>query len=118
MSDEWIIYHNNRCSKSRQVLALLYEHNITPRVVDYLRDPLSRSELVELFRKLKTKPRDVLRTKEPVFAKLSLDLKDDDAVISAILEHPILLERPLVVHKSRAVVGRPVEKVLELIRKP
>jgi arsenate reductase len=113
---DWQIYHNPRCSKSRAALQLLDEHEIKPEVVLYLKTPPTPSQLKSLLKKLKLKPRDIVRTKEPVFRQLKLDLADDSAVLSALAENPVLIERPIVVHGDRAVLGRPTEKVLELLQ--
>lgn len=115
MQSEWTIYHNPRCGKSRKALELLEEHGVEPEIVLYLKAPPVKKTLVGLLRKLGMRPRDVVRTGEPVFRELKPDLEEDSAVLQAIVENPILLERPIVVHGDRAVLGRPPEKVLELL---
>ena len=112
---DWQIYHNPRCSKSRAALSLLEEHDVRPEVVLYLKTPPSLAQLKSLLKKLKLKPRDIVRTKEPAFRQLKLDLDDDSAVLKALSENPVLIERPIVVHGDRAVLGRPTENVLELL---
>lgn len=114
MSD-WIVYHNPRCMKSRGVLDLLDERGVEPRIVQYLKTPLTVAELRALLKKLALRPRDIVRAKEPVFHELHLDLNDDAAVLDAIAKHPVLLERPIVVRGDRAVVGRPSNRALELL---
>jgi len=108
------IYHNPRCSKSREALSLIRDHGIEPQVVEYLKTPLTAQELKELLQLLQMRPRDIIRSKEDSFAALNLNLDDDAAVIACLLQQPELLERPIVVQGSRAVVGRPPEKVREL----
>jgi len=111
--NKFFIYHNPRCSKSRETLEILKNAGVEPEVIEYLKTPPTETELRELIRALKLKPSQVVRQKEPVFEELALDLMDDDAVIQALLLHPILLERPIVFSEGRAVLGRPPEKVRE-----
>ncbi len=112
-----IIYHNPRCSKSRQALALLREHGIEPRIVEYLRTPPDAATLRGLLRMLGCPARDLLRRGEEAYAELGLAarLEDDDALVAAMVEHPALIERPVVVVGGRAVIGRPPEQVLTLL---
>ncbi len=114
-TNDWIIYHNSRCSKCRGALEILEEKGITPRIVDYLKAPPTEAELKALLRKLGLKARDIVRAKEPKFAELKLDLEDEAALLKAIARHPELLERPIVVHGDKAVLGRPPENVLGLL---
>lgn len=114
MSD-WIIYHNPRCGKSRTTLELLEEHGIEPKIVLYLRDPPPVDVLRELARMLGRRPGGLVRQQEPLLKDLNLDFADDDAVLAALAQHPILLERPIVVHDNRAVLGRPPNNILELL---
>jgi len=111
------IYHNPRCSKSRQTLELLRERGIEPEVVEYLKTPPGEAELARLLEQLGIGARELLRTKEPEYQALGLDDPglDDTALIRAMVEHPKLIERPIVVQGKRAVLGRPPEKVLELL---
>jgi arsenate reductase len=108
------IYHNPRCSKSRQTLALLQSKGIEPQIIEYLKAPLTEAELVEVFAALDIRPKEVLRTKEDVYKELEVNWEDDRAVIKAILDHPNLLERPIVVKGEKAVIGRPPENVESL----
>lgn len=111
------IYHNPRCSKSRQTLELIREHGIEPEIILYLETPPQPALLKTLLQQLDMEPRDLLRTKEAEYK--DLQLKDpalsDEAIIEAISRHPRLLERPIVVHSGRAVIGRPPENVLDLL---
>lgn len=111
------IYHNPRCSKSRQTLALLEERGIAPRIVDYLKSPPSAAELKTILGKLGLGPRDLLRQGEPRYAELGLKERklDDAALIALMVANPILIERPIVVSGSKAAIGRPPEKVLAIL---
>ena len=111
------IYHNPRCSKSRQTLALLEERGIAPRIVDYLKTPPSAAELKAILRKLGLRPRDLMRKGEPLYAELGLKGRDldDDALIALMVANPILIERPIVVSGGKAALGRPPESVLEIL---
>ena len=114
--DEPVLYHNPNCSKSRAAKLLLEEHGIAFRVVEYLKDPLTRAELGDLARRLGSAPSEWVRRGEEAFkeAGLSADSADDE-LLDAIAAHPVLLERPVLVRGERAVVGRPPERVLELL---
>ena len=111
------IYHNPRCSKSRQTLALLEERGLEPLVVDYLKAPPSAAELQAILKKLKMKPHDLMRKGEAVYKELRLDNEKltDENLIRAMVENPILIERPIVVMGSKARIGRPPESVLEIL---
>ena len=111
------IYHNPRCSKSRQTLALLEERGISPRVVDYLKTPPSAAELRAILKKLGLRPRDLMRKGEPRYAELGLKDcdADDDTLIALMVANPILIERPIVVSGGKAALGRPPESVLEIL---
>ena len=111
------IYHNPRCSKSRQTLALLRENNIEPEIIEYLKVPPSAPELAEILDKLGMEPRQLMRRKEEPYKSLALNDPDKShkALIQAMVDHPILIERPIVVKGDRAALGRPPENVLELL---
>jgi arsenate reductase len=111
------IYHNPRCSKSRQTLALIEEQGVTPEVVLYLESPPSAAELEALLGKLGIPARQLLRKGEDDYKALGLadDALDEDALVQAMVGHPKLIERPIVVKGERAVLGRPPENVLELL---
>jgi arsenate reductase len=111
-----VIYHNPRCSMSRQALALLEERGIEPEVVEYLKTPPTRAELKALLQKLGLKPEQVVRTGEEICREQYRGRAlSDEQWLDALAEHPILLERPIVVRGSRAVLGRPPEKVREIL---
>ncbi len=112
------IYHNPRCSKSRQALALLQERKVPLRVVEYLKEPPTRAELAGLRRKLGLSPAQWIRKNEAELKEAHLDSNaPEDKLLDAMAKHPILIERPIVVRGDRAVVGRPPERVLELLGK-
>ena len=111
------IYHNPRCSKSRQTLALLNERGIEPDIVEYLKSPLSMDDLQSLQQKLGFPALAMIRSKDQAFEDLGLNTvqDSDDALLEAIAEQPSLLKRPIVVCGNKAVIGRPPENVLELL---
>lgn len=111
------IYHNNRCSKSRGVLALLELHGKPFEVIHYLETPPTAAELQTLLTQLGITPRQLLRTGEDQYRELGLDAPsfDDAALIAAMAKHPRLIERPIVVANGKAVIGRPPEKVLAIL---
>ncbi|GHA70838.1 arsenate reductase [Lysobacter bugurensis] len=111
------LYHNARCSKSRAALDLLRARDVELDVVDYLQSPPTSAELRELLERLGMSPRELLRTGEAEYASLGLAAADvgDDTLIAAMSAHPRLIERPIFVCGNRAVVGRPPERVLELL---
>ena len=111
------ILHNPRCSKSRATLALLRERGIDPEVVLYLETPPDAAELRSILKKLGMKPRDLMRKGEAEFAELGLDddALSDDQLIEAMVDHPRLIERPIVLANRKAAVGRPPESVLDIL---
>jgi len=111
------LYHNPRCSKSRGALELLEARGLHPRVVHYLETPPSAEELRELLGKLGYGARQLLRSGEELYKELNLadPTLDEEALIAAMLAHPRLIERPILVAGAKAVVGRPPERVLELL---
>jgi len=113
-----VIYHNPNCSKSRQVLSLLRANGVEPEVVEYLKQPLDTERVRELIGLLGIPPHDLLRAKETPYKKLNLSPSSTtEEIAKAIAENPILLERPVVVCGKTAVIGRPPERVLSLLRK-
>lgn len=111
------IYHNPRCSKSRQTLELIRARGIEPVIVEYLCETPSEKELASVLEKLGKAPRDIMRKGEAVYKELGL--KDvaisDAALIAAMVAHPILIERPIVVNGAKAALGRPPEDVLDIL---
>lgn len=108
------IYHNPRCGTSRNALALLEEAGAKPKVVDYLKEPLSRADLDKLVKKGIT-PRDLLRAKEALASELKLENASDAKILDAIAKHPILLNRPIVAGARRVVAARPAERALDVL---
>ncbi len=110
------IYHNPRCSKSRQTLELLQQHDVEIDVVEYLKTPPDADRLAHLLRTLGVGARDLLRTGEAAYRELGLDdpSVDESALLDAMAEHPVLIQRPIVVAGDRAVIGRPPENVHSL----
>jgi arsenate reductase len=111
------IYHNPRCSKSRQTLQLLQEKGIPVTVVEYLKNPPTQTELKSILEKLKIPPRDLMRKKESEYVAQNLDDQalSDIELITAMTENPILIERPIVVNGAEAALGRPPENVLKIV---
>ncbi|MGD8483962.1 MAG: arsenate reductase (glutaredoxin) [Thioalkalispiraceae bacterium] len=111
------IYHNPRCSKSRQTLQLLGEHDVEPEVIEYLKTPPDEKTLREILKQLGLKPRQLMRTKEALYTELGLadESLSDDELIQAMLDNPKLIERPIVVKDGKAVIGRPPENVLSIL---
>lgn len=111
------IYHNPRCSKSRQTLALIEEQGVTPEIVHYLDTALDKASLLSLISKLGVGPRDIIRKGEEAYKTMNLSNPElsDDELIEAIVQVPKLLERPIVVKGNKAIIGRPPENVLTLL---
>ncbi len=112
------IYHNPRCSKSRQTLALLEEKGITPDIIKYLEDPLTVEHLKTIYSQLGfDSVRKMMRTKESIYKELALGDKSisNDQLFNAMKSHPKLIERPIVIKGNTARLGRPPEKVLEIL---
>lgn len=111
------IYHNPRCSKSRQTLALLRERGVEPEIVEYLKTPPDAATLRDLLAKLGLAPRALLRRREAAYRDNNLGdpALGDDALIAAMAAHPILIERPIVVAGERAALGRPPENALAIL---
>lgn len=113
-----IIYHNPRCSKSREAMDVLTKNKCEFEVREYLKQPPTKKELKELLAKIGCKPFDLVRKKEELFLKKFNNKKFTDAEwIQILTEHPILIERPIVIDGYKAVIGRPVELVVELIKR-
>ena len=113
---EFIIYHNPRCSKSREALEILQEKNCSFKIVEYLKEPLSELKIKVLLKQLQLTPIDIIRTKEKCFSEIGLSKTSTDVeLIKAMVENPILLERPIITDGKKAVIGRPPENVLKLL---
>ena len=111
------IYHNPRCSKSRQTLALLSENEMDVEIIEYLKTPPSKKDLTDIIKMLGIKPRDLLRKGEKEYKEAGLNNMElsDKEIIDAMLEYPKLIERPIVIKDGQARIGRPPELVLEIV---
>lgn len=106
------IYHNPRCSKSRKALEILQSKGVEPVIIEYLKTPLSMEQLQALLSHFTLE--DFVRTNEDIFKSLKLSLDNEPAILQAILKEPVLMQRPIVTFKDKAMIARPPEKVLEL----
>ena len=115
--NEYIIYHNPRCSKSRQALQLFRDAGIEPTIIEYLKTPLIKKELRNIAQLLGLRPKDFIRKTEKEFKDndLSKFLEDDEKIIEAMSLLPKVIERPIVISNGKAVIGRPPENVQKLI---
>ena len=114
---ELIIYHNPKCSKSRQTLELLRKKDVNPTIIEYLKNPPTLEKLKNILMRLGFEPRDLMRKKEATYVECRLNnpsLSDDD-LISFMVKHPVLIERPIVLTSNKATIGRPPEQVLKII---
>jgi arsenate reductase len=111
------IYHNPRCSKSRQTLDLLTQQQIQPQIIEYLKTPPDAETLEHLLTMLGMQPRDLMRTGEAEYRELGLDdpAMSRQQLIDAMVAHPKLIQRPIVIKNGKAAIGRPPEKVLEIL---
>lgn len=111
-----VIWHNPKCSKSRQTLQLLRDRSFDPEIVEYLKNPPSEEEITAVLKMLDIEPRKLMRTSESVYREQDLaDEKSDTALIEAMWNYPILIERPVVIHDGKAMIGRPPEAVLSIL---
>ena len=109
------IYHNPRCSKSRETLNIILENDIKPDIHLYIDNPLSIEEIKYILKLLNTSPDKIIRKNEEVYKRLNLKDANEITLIKMMHENPILLERPIVVSKNQAIIGRPPENVRQLI---
>jgi arsenate reductase len=110
------IWHNPRCTKSRNAVTLLEEKGIDAEVVKYLDTPPSREELVAVLKMLGISARELMRTKEAIYKELNLkEETDEDKLIDAMVENPKLIERPVVIKDGKAAIGRPIENIIDLL---
>jgi len=117
MALRYDLYHNPRCRKSREALELLREHDIEPNIILYLQNPPTKAKLKKLAKLLGKKPIEFTRAKEKIFKELGLSRNSSDTeILDAMTNHPILIERPILVKDSKeAILGRPPEDVLKLL---
>jgi arsenate reductase len=116
--DDVTIYHNPACGTSRNTLGLIRNAGIEPRVIEYLETPPDRATLLSLIAAMQVPVRDVVRTKEPLYADLGLAEADDHALVEAMLAHPVLINRPIVVTTLGTKLCRPSEVVLDILPQP
>jgi arsenate reductase len=110
------IWHNPRCSKSRDSFNLLKDRGVDTKVIEYIKTPPTKDELKDLLKKLSLSAKDIIRTKESIYKELNLKSVDsEDELIKAMIENPKLIERPIVVKGDKAVIGRPIENVINLL---
>ena len=109
------LYHNPRCSKSRAVLSLLKERQLNIEIIEYLKTPLNSLTLHEILEKLGGSAAQLVRANEKEYQTLNLAQADKNRLIEAIAEHPNLMQRPIIVSKKRAVIGRPPERALTIL---
>ncbi len=109
------IWHNPRCSKSRQTLKLLQDRGIEPEIVDYQKSPPDIAEISRIVALLGVASRDIIRTGEKIYRELDLANADNDELLAAMAAHPILIERPIVEANGKAALGRPPENVLKIL---
>ena len=111
------VWHNPRCSKSRNTIALLEEKGVDAEVIKYLDTPPSKEEIVDVLKMLGMTARELMRTKEDIYKELGLkDVTDEDVLIDAMVENPKLIERPIVIKDGKAAIGRPIENIITLIQ--
>ena len=110
------IWHNPRCSKSRNSLTLLEEKGIEAEVIKYLETPPTKEELKEMLNMLGISARELMRTKEDIYKELNLkEVNDEEKLIDAMVSNPKLIERPIVIKDGKAAIGRPIENIIELL---
>ena len=111
------IWHNPRCSKSRNAMTLLEEKGVDVDVVKYLDTPPTKEELIKLLKMLGMSARELMRTKEDIYKELGLkDVHDEDMLIDAMVANPKLIERPIVIKDGKAAIGRPIDNIVELLK--
>lgn len=112
---KWKIYHNPRCTKSRLSVALLDENGIDFEIIEYLKTPPTVSDLKIIAKALKLSPEKFIRSKENIFKELDLSHASETELLKAMSENPVLIERPIIIKGSKAVIGRPPENINELL---
>ena len=115
MAGDATIYHNPRCTTSRKTLDLLRDNGIEPTIIQYLKTPPSRAELVKMIKDAGIDVRTAVRKRESLYAELNLADADDDGLLDAMAEHPILIERPFVVTPKGTRLARPIDAVREIL---
>ena len=111
-----VIYHNPNCSKSRQALALLEEKDADIKIIDYLKHPPTQQEIKDVLEMLDLPARELIRRKETLYKELKLEKATGAQLIKAMVKHPSLIERPIVISNGKAAIGRPPENILNIIK--
>lgn len=111
------ILHNPRCGKSRQTLQLLLDKGLRPDIVEYLKTPLNQTDITTILAMLGKQPRELMRRQEAIYQELNLqdEKLSREQLIQALVDHPILIERPIVINQGKAAIGRPPEAVLAIL---
>ncbi|HEY9203057.1 MAG TPA: arsenate reductase (glutaredoxin) [Sulfurimonas sp.] len=110
------IWHNPKCSKSREAMEILKEKKCDAEVVKYLEESPDKAQIKNILKMLGIAPRELMRVKEDIYKELNLkDAKDDEALIEAMAKHPKLIERPIIIKGDRAIIGRPTERIAEFL---
>jgi len=109
------IWHNNRCSKSRNAFNYLKEKNIDFKVKEYLKDQITKEELKDILNKLDMRPSELIRKKEAIYKELHLESVSEDRLIEVMVQNPKLIERPIIINKDKAVVARPLENIEKIL---
>ena len=111
------IYHNPSCSKSRQTLEIIKKKGIEPIIIEYLKVTPTKDKIKEILTILDYAPRDLMRKKESIYAELKLEdsALSDDVLVNFMVKNPILIERPIVIHNNKVAIGRPPEKILDIL---
>ena len=109
------LYYNSKCSKSRQALKLLQQHNIEPELIHYLKLPLNVQQIIDLLKKLDIPAINLLRKNEGLFSQLNLQQATEETLIETLSQHPQLLQRPIAVNGNRAIIARPPERIEEIL---
>lgn len=114
---EITIWHNPKCSKSREAMEILQGNNCEAEVVKYLEEKPDAKKIKAILKMLGITPRELMRTKEDIYKELNLnDEKSDEALIEAMAKHPKLIERPIIIKGERAIIGRPTERIAEFLK--
>lgn len=112
------ILHNPRCGKSRNCLAILDKNNVDYQIIKYLENPLTKEEIVDLFKKLSIKPLEIVRQKEEIWIEqFKNKALNDEKIIDALVQFPILIERPIIIDGNKAIIAREEEKIIAFIEK-
>lgn len=114
---EITIWHNPKCSKSREAMEILQDNNCEAEVVKYLEEKPDAKKIKAILKMLGITPRELMRTKEDIYKELNLkDETDEEALIEAMAKHPKLIERPIIIKGERAIIGRPTERIAEFLK--